>query len=36
MIEKNVINNKKEEMLNIFSNSHYLDLEKKTYMEINE
>ena len=35
-VKQNVINKKKEEMLNIFSNSHYLDIEKKTYMEINE
>ena len=35
-IEKNVIQKKKEEKLNIFSNSHYLDLERKTYIEINE
>ena len=27
---------KKKEKLNIFSNSHYLDLERKTYIEINE
>ena len=35
-VKQNVINKKKEEMLNIFSNSHYLDIEKKTYTEINE
>ena len=35
-VKKSVINKKKEEMLNIFSNSHYLNLEKKTFMEINE
>ncbi len=35
-IKKSIINKKKQEMLNIFSNSHYLDLEKKTFMEINE
>ena len=35
-IEKNIINKKKEEKLNIFSDSHYLDLEKKSYVEINE
>ncbi len=35
-IEKNIINKKKEEKLNIFSNSHYLNLEKKFYIEINE
>ena len=35
-IEKNIINKKKEEKLNIFSDSHYLDLEKKSYIEINE
>ena len=35
-IEKNIINKKKEEKLSIFSNSHYLNLEKKFYIEINE
>ena len=35
LIEQNVINNKKQEKLNIFSNSHFLNLEKKTYIEIN-
>ncbi len=35
-IKINVINKKKQEKLNIFSNSHYLDLEKKTYIEIYE
>ena len=35
-IEKDIINKKKEEKLNIFSDSHYLDLEKKAYIEINE
>jgi len=35
-IEKNIITRKKEEKLNIFSNSHYLGLEKKAYIEINE
>ena len=35
-IEKNIVNKKKEEKLNIFSDSHYLDLEKKFYIEINE
>ncbi len=35
-IEKKIINRKKEEKLNIFSNSHYLNLEKKTYIEIND
>ena len=35
-IEKKIINKKKEEKLNIFSDAHYLDLEKKTYIEINE
>ena len=35
-IEKNILNKKKEEKLNVFSNSHFLDLEKKTYVEINE
>ena len=35
-IEKDIINKKKEEKLNIFSDSHYLDLEKKSYIEINE
>ena len=33
-VEKNIIDRKKEEKLNIFSNSHYLDLEKKSYIEI--
>ena len=35
-IKKNIINKKKQEKLNIFSKSHYLDLEKKTYIEIYE
>ena len=35
-IKKSIINKKKQEKLNIFSNSHYLDLEKKTYIEIYE
>ena len=35
-IEKDIINKKKEEKLNIFSDSHYLDLEKKFFVEINE
>ena len=35
-IEKNIIKTKKEEKLNVFSNSHYLNLEKKAYIEINE
>ncbi len=35
-IKKNVINKKKQEKLNIFSNSHYLDLEKKAFVEIYE
>ncbi len=35
-IEINVINKKKEEKLKIFSSSHYLDLEKKTFIEIND
>ena len=35
-IEKNIITKKKEEKLNIFSDSHYLDLEKRFYIEINE
>ncbi len=35
-IEKKIINQKKEEKLSIFSDSHYLDLEKKFYIEINE
>ncbi len=35
-IEKNIIQRKKEEKLGIFSNSHYLDLEKRAYIEINE
>ena len=35
-IEKKIIRQKKEEKLNIFSDSHYLNLEKKAYVEINE
>ena len=35
-IEKKIINQKKEEKLNIFSNSHYLNLEKKAYIEVND
>ena len=35
-IEKNIINKKKEEKLNTFSNSHYVNLEKRTLIEINE
>ena len=35
-VEKNIINKKKEEKLSIFSDSHYLDLEKKLYIKINE
>ncbi len=35
-IEKNIIKKKKEEKLNTFSNSHYVNLEKKTLIEINE
>ena len=35
-IEKKIINKKKEEKLNIFSDAHLLDLEKKTYIEFNE
>ena len=35
-LEKQIIKKKKEEKLNIFSDSHYLDLEKKVYIEINE
>ena len=35
-IENKIINQKKEEKLNIFSNSHYLNLEKKAYIEIND
>ena len=35
-IEKKIIRQKKEEKLNIFSDSHYLNLEKKAYIEINE
>ena len=35
-IERKIINQKKEEKLNIFSNSHYLNLEKKTYIEVND
>ena len=33
-IEKDIIQRKKEEKLNIFSDSHYLDIEKKSYIEI--
>ena len=36
VIEKNIVKRKKEEKLNIFSDSHFLDLEKKAYVEINE
>ncbi len=35
-IETKIINQKKEEKLNIFSNSHYLNLEKKAYIEVND
>tara|TARA_B100001057_G_scaffold498456_1_gene605511 strand:- start:635 stop:1567 length:933 start_codon:yes stop_codon:yes gene_type:complete len=35
-IEKKIIRQKKEEKLNIFSDSHYLNLEKKAYIEIYE
>ncbi len=35
-VEKNIINKKKEEKLSIFSDSHYLGLEKQYYIEINE
>ena len=35
-IEKNIIKKKKEEKLNTFSNSHYVNLEKRTLIEINE
>ena len=35
-IENKIIRQKKEEKLNIFSDSHYLNLEKKAYIEINE
>ena len=35
-IDKSIIKRKKEEKLSIFSDSHYLDLEKKAYIEINE
>ena len=35
-IENSIIKRKKEEKLSIFSDSHYLDLEKKAYIEINE
>ena len=35
-MRKMVIKRKKEEKLNIFSDSHYLNLEKKTYIEIYE
>ena len=34
-IEKKIVNQKKEEKLRIFSDSHYLNLEKKVYIEIN-
>tara|TARA_A100001011_G_scaffold47444_2_gene44879 strand:- start:2322 stop:3209 length:888 start_codon:yes stop_codon:yes gene_type:complete len=33
-IERDIIKRKKEEKLNIFSDSHYLDIEKKSYIEI--
>ena len=33
-IERDIIQRKKEEKLNIFSDSHYLDIEKKSYIEI--
>ncbi len=33
-IEGDIIQRKKEEKLNIFSDSHYLDIEKKSYIEI--
>ena len=33
-IEKNIITKKKEEKLNIFSNSHYLNLEKKLTLKL--
>ena len=36
IIEKNIIKKKKEEKLNTFSNSHYVNLEKRTLIEINE
>ena len=35
-IKQRVVNKKKQEKLNIFSNSHYLDLERKIFIEINE
>ena len=35
-IEQNVINKKRTEKLNVFSNSHYIDLEKKLFIEIND
>ena len=35
-IEKKIIRQKQEEKLNIFSDSHYLNLEKKAYIEIYE
>ena len=35
-IEQNIINKEKEEKLNIFSNSHYVNLEKNTFIVINE
>ena len=33
-IERDIIQRKKEEKLSIFSDSHYLDIEKKSYIEI--
>ena len=35
-IEQNVINKKRTEKLMVFSNSHYIDLEKKVFIEIND
>ena len=35
-IERNIINKKKQEKLNLFSNSHFLSLERKTYVEVND
>ncbi len=34
-IKKAIVKKKKEEKLDIFSNSHYIDLEKKTFIELN-
>ncbi len=35
-IKQRIVNKKKQEKLNIFSNSHYLDLERKIFIEVNE